>query len=259
MSSESNDIRTDASLVVEVAALAIEEEPSSSLETVISISAGEGLVPVLSVKVDSPQSRFSRAQIADWEGISMKMFEDAGKMFARYGPAFERGDFTARSHFVQKFGWAVPDLEACENIVSKTTGDIISIGCGLCVYEFGMLPFLAKQDRNIACTDIKHQPGTFMSMKRMPSLEAVKTLGSEPEVETCFFSWPTYNDPHTVRALKARSEPFPYVVYIGEDDGCTGDGELHEYLRTMYSCIEDIVIPNWMDIHDSVRIFKRKE
>jgi hypothetical protein len=211
---------------------------------------------------DSPQSRFSKAQIAAWKEKSMRMFEDAKEMFARCGPAYERGDPFARDDFIKRFGWAVPDRTACEKIVSKTTGDFLSIGCGLCAYELGMLPFLAEQDRAMTCTDIEHQRRSFVPMEKMSSVEAVRTLGSKSDVRTCFFSWPAYQDSHTVRALKARSEPFPYLVYIGEDDGCTGDDELHEYLDKMYSCIEDIDIPRWggvMGMHDSVRIFKKKE
>ena len=264
ISDSTHTVEKVAAIAIQNSAVkAVEEEPSLSLETVFSISSdqNESLVPVLSVKVeDSPQPRFPETQITAWYEVSRKMFANAKARFDQSEPLFESGNYFARSSYIEEFGWAVPDQKACEGIVSNTSGDILSIGSGVAAYEFGMQPMLASLERAITCSDIEHQQRTFMPVKKMSSVDAVKKFG--PEHETCFFSWPAYRNPHTVRALKSRPEPFPYLVYIGEgEDGCTGDDELHEYLRQMYSCIENIYIPQWggcSGLHDWVQIFKRK-
>jgi hypothetical protein len=205
---------------------------------------------------------FPAELIAKWNRDANRLFQEAKTVFDFAEPLFSGGNFFARQHlYTDKYGWAVLDLKACEGIVSHTVGDVLSIASGLGAYEAGMRPMLAHNERRIMCTDIADQQKAFMPVEKLSSVDAVRKYGSA--CKTCFLSWPEFEKSHTVRALKARREPFPYLVYIGEGkSGCTGDDALHEYFEEKYSLLENIYIPTWggcMATHDSVRIYKRKE
>jgi hypothetical protein len=240
--------------VEEIAVLSIRTDENENPVQVLSIGAGSAEV--------SQKPMFPAGQIEKWERDSQRMFHDAKATFDLAEPLFSGGNFFARIRlYTEQFGWAVLDRQACDGIVSHTVGDVLSFGSGLGAYEAGMRPMLARNERRIVCTDIADQQRPFMPVEKLSSVDAVRKYGED--FKTCVMIWPEFEKPHTVRALKARREPFPYLVYIGEGHGgCTGDDALHEYFEEKYSLLKEINIPTWggcMATHDWVQIFKRKE
>jgi hypothetical protein len=238
----------------EIAVLSIRTDENETPVQVLSIRAGSAEV--------SREPMFPAELIAKWNRDANRLFQEAKTVFDFAEPLFCGGNFFARQHlYTDKYGWPVLDSRACEEIVSHTVGDVLSIATGLGAYETGMRPILARNERRIMCTDIAEQQKAFMPVEKLSSIDAVRKYGSTRQ--TCFLSWPEYQSSHTVNALKARHEPFPYLVYIGEGrDGCTGNDDLHDYLDAKYSLLKDIYIPTWggcMATHDWVQIFKRKE
>ena len=50
-----------------------------------------------------------------------------------------------------------------------------------------------------------------------------------------------------------------YVIYIGEGyGGCTADDLFHSELKNKYNLINEIYIPQWDGIHDSLYIYEKK-
>jgi hypothetical protein len=204
------------------------------------------------------EPRFSPKETAHWDQISRELLEDHKAAFEILSVKDKQGDSSARRTFVDRFGFALLCQKAVERIVSNTCGDFLAIGAGVSAWETLLRSVAAHYNRALIATDMEIQRQSFMPVEKLTSVKAVEKYGAA--CDTCFFSWPDYNNPHTLRALMTRHEPFPYVVYIGEGKGgCTGDDGLHEYLNTRYSCIEQILIPRWPRVNDFVEIFKRKD
>lgn len=70
--------------------------------------------------------------------------------------------------------------------------------------------------------------------------------------------WPPYNTSMAYDALvKFKGN---VLIYIGEGrDGCTGDDKFHDKLIKEWDLYLTIENPTWVDIYDSVFIYKRKQ
>lgn len=202
---------------------------------------------------------FPADKILAWEAVAKQLFSNTIACYYELLPLFNR-NFQIRQRYVDKFGWAVLDQNACAEIVKHTTGNFISVCSGNAPYEVLLRSLLAIDGRAIVCSDIEPQPNAFMEVATMSCVEAVMLYGDDSD--TLFVSWPQ-EIVDMREALRARRSCtlFPFVAYIGEvAGGCTGNDRFHEFLQRNYTRIKVVKIPNWGDfeIRDRVQIFKRK-
>jgi len=75
-------------------------------------------------------------------------------------------------------------------------------------------------------------------------------------------SWPLYNDPMGVNALKdwvLKTIP-TYLFYVGESvGGCTGTTEMFDFIEQRFDPYMVVDIPTWPGVHDSLTIYKYTE
>lgn len=170
------------------------------------------------------------------------------------------GDFSyqsivARHDFVKKYAWAIPNELAIKTIAKYAP--IIEIGCGRGYWAHLLQCFgvdvIALDNRppkkgdNYYCND-----GSFIDVSYGNPNCLIKYSDY-----TLFLCWPPYHNNMASRCLKKYTGT--HVIYIGEDQyGCTGDKTFHEKLYNEFILIEEIDIPRWPGLHDSLKIFKRK-
>lgn len=77
-----------------------------------------------------------------------------------------------------------------------------------------------------------------------------------PASHALMLCWPPYGEPMAMDAL--RGYRGQHVIYIGElGGGCTADDAFHSELATKWHFVEELPIPQWWGIHDSVYIYRR--
>ena len=253
--------------VISFRADSAEEDTAVSVEkvatslAVLSIRAGsaEDTTVQAPITCSDTKQRFSADQMFDWKTKSQELSSASIACYNQLLPLFDR-NFQIRCSYVERFGWAVLDLDACAEIVAHTAGDILSICSGKAHYETILRHLLAFQGRVIKCSDIEPQPDAFMEVVIKSCVETVKDDGDTSK--TLFVSWPECIV-DICEAMRARPSHslFPFVVYIGEIAcGGTGNDRFHEFLQRNYTRIKVVKIPNWGNFvfSDKVHIFKRK-
>lgn len=161
-----------------------------------------------------------------------------------------------RSELVKRFSWAIPNTEAVRAIAALPR--IVEIGAGtgywasLIRSEGGdIIAYdLAHQRENPWGHNVEHFPIRWGGVSKLRTPEC-------RDRETLFLCWPPYGEPMAFQAL--RSFKGQWVVYVGEDTwGCTGDEKFHRRLGQKWDHMQEIAIPQWSGIHDSVNIYRRK-
>ena len=85
--------------------------------------------------------------------------------------------------------------------------------------------------------------------------EVYRSVGNFPGA--LFLCWPPYDDPMASNCLKAYKGNT--LIFIGESKGgCTANYEFFRMLVDEWEQIEDIYIPHWPTIYDSMSVYHRK-
>lgn len=184
----------------------------------------------------------------------------AGVPFSRRLDEFER-----RWPFVSRFGFAVPSREAIGAIRDFAGGGLIlDVGSGAALWPF----LLRSCGANVVATDpefdglsvcdtMEYLPlkiaVPFLSVERLEARQALAKY--QPEV--LMFIWPCYESSWPYEALKLYHGA--KVVYVGEGEGgCTANDDFHRALADHWTIQQEVAIPRWFGIHDSVRLYTRK-
>lgn len=166
--------------------------------------------------------------------------------------------FQVREQFIEKFGFAIPTIDALKAIAEKSPTLEIGSGAGYWSYE------LAKLGAQITATDAKtgnyrlngscgFWKSSWCAVEKLAAVGAIKQYPTKSLLTV----WPDYGSPWPVKALEAFNGE--YVFYVGEGmNGCTGNDAFHEYLTNVFYLYKEIRIPQFAGIHDSLFCYQRK-
>ena len=175
--------------------------------------------------------------------------------------------FMLRHKLVRKYAWAVPTDEAINKIASF--GKIIEIGAGtgywaslIAAAGAEVLAFdIAPAGNGVWVNEYKHTKSYF------PMHQGTEEWAEVFPEYTLMLCWPPYDSPMASNCLwdyKGKN-----IIYIGEWQGCTADSTFfdqiedtffrgEQMLSTKWRIAEQVFLPNWMGIHDSMYILERK-
>jgi hypothetical protein len=169
-----------------------------------------------------------------------------------------RGDKDYRSTLVRQYAWSVPSQEAIDKIV-QFASLIVEIGAGTgfwaaCLQEAGA----AVHPYDLHPPTKGDNPyGHTTAWTTIGQGDARVLEAYEPNW-ALLLSWPPYNEPLELDALKAfRGNK---LIYIGEGDyGCTGTEEGKDYRSEHFEYQDEISIPGFASSYDSVQLWHRKK
>jgi hypothetical protein len=172
----------------------------------------------------------------------------------------------ARFPTIAQYGFAIPCEEAIA-AVAKLPQPIVEVGAGLAywshlvrdrygvridAYEKNIPPTMPQGARD-------EGPMTGYGFDREPWYPVM--AGTEDSIarkpyRTLLLIWPDLHSPMASRCLqKFRGD---VLAYVGEVEGCTGDAAFHKELGRSWTLTEEVWIPQWFAIHDSLMIYTRK-
>jgi hypothetical protein len=164
-----------------------------------------------------------------------------------------------RSKFVREFSWAIPTIDVVGKIRDATLGKkILEVGAGNGLWA----KLLKMSGSEIIATDSFESHGFSEDNTYLPvhNLEAVAAIEQNRDCDVLMLIWPAYDTDMAERALKAFKGST--VVYIGEGySGCNANDAFFEELAENWDEVrfdDDIYVPQWSGIHDSLEIYRRK-
>ena len=189
----------------------------------------------------------------DWEDHWSLMSIDFVEQIAR------------RQSFIKKFSYAVPTELAINKIIDFSAGSIVEIGAGKGLWAY----LIELAGGKIRATDLHTSENRILDSNPYPLLCEAKTTWTNVQQtdaaqavtntieQTLLTIWPCYKGAWAGRALQAFAGQ--RIIYIGEGEGgCTADDEFHNILKEKWNLIDDIAIPQWPAIHDSMYLYSRK-
>lgn len=169
------------------------------------------------------------------------------------GAFFYTLSFEARTEFIRRFSFAIPNEKALEAIARLSP--LVEIGAGTGYWA----ALLARRGADIVCTGERVVDDSYnQSIGRYHPVKKVGEAGLCYLINrNAFLCWPPYDCDLAYRvALRVR--PRRYLAVIGEGDGgCTGDDQFHGYVREAFDQVEVIAIPQWYGLHDFLAIYRK--
>lgn len=162
-----------------------------------------------------------------------------------------------RQEYVTRFSFAVLWGDTLRDLAKYGPFLEIGAGTGYWAYE------LRKIDIDVIATDLKppgrggnqywfHETRPYTKIIKVSATTAVKRYTGR----TLLTVWPSYNESWAYEAL--LKFPGDTVVYCGEGyGGCTADDEFHTELEANWRIIEEIPLPQFMSIHDTLVVYRR--
>lgn len=167
--------------------------------------------------------------------------------------------FYFRDTYTESYSWAIPDHAALKAIQGLSPNGVMDLGCGAGYWAH----MLTKMGVNVVAYDIEDRNdvdyGRWFKHKKRSFRYALKR---ESHRRTLLLSWPDYESPMAYNCL--RGYRGNVLAYVGEGSyGCTADERFHDLLEKEedgdWHLLTEVDIPQWMGIHDSLRIYVRKE
>lgn len=163
--------------------------------------------------------------------------------------------FMAREGMVRRYAWAIPTAEAIAAIAKLSP--IVEVGAGSGYWT----SLLREQGATVEPFDKHPDPSDnsnishrWLAVQHGTPAEA---LTGGRERWTLFLCWPSYEGSWAAEALELHTGA--HVCYIGEGPGgCTADDRFFELLEERYEQVDEVSIPQWYGIHDSLSIWQRR-
>lgn len=163
-----------------------------------------------------------------------------------------------RDAYIQRFGFAVPTMEALAAIAEHEPILEVGAGAGYWAHE------LEQRGVDIIATDPKtgrynhasegggHWDQTFTEVVEVGGQEAIELYPNR----ALLIIWPDYGEPWPADVLEAY--PGDVVCYVGEGPmGCTADERFHKLLGDRYEQAGVVDLPQFEGIHDHLQIWTR--
>jgi len=165
--------------------------------------------------------------------------------------------FQKRLYLPQQYAWAIPTMEALDEI--KRHQPIVEVGAGTGYWAM----LLRKMGVDIVAYDIVPVPAKdniyhFRAKKSWSEVLAGddSVAGKFPE-RTLFICWPPGDDPFAFKALSKYKGKT--LIFIGEDvRGCNGNEDFFDLLSKDWILKKTIAIPQWPSIFDRMYVYERK-
>jgi len=155
-------------------------------------------------------------------------------------------------HYRYRYSFAIPSAEAVEAILPL--GLVVELGAGSGYWA----EVLSRAGADVAAYD----DGSW-GEKWKRTWHEVRQGGPEdiakenrPALLLC---WPDYDTPLAAQCERTHRESGgPWIAYVGEDEGgCTGDDEFHAALCKHWKVAKTVQIPQWLGLHDDLKIYER--
>ena len=166
-------------------------------------------------------------------------------------------DHQERGPYIQKYGFAILDEKALQRIIDLEQ-PIIEVGSGLgywsAILKDNGVDIIASDKFKIEDNKY-HKDGNTKPYLDIINGDAAQMAQEHPD-RALMMIWPPYDTPMGYEALNAYEGDT--VIYVGEGrGGCTADDDFHNLLSHEWEMIDDIDIPQWKGISDSLMIYKR--
>ena len=195
--------------------------------------------------VSAPVSEAEREQIAARYGISTVALNGAVLGFMR------------REILTNLYAWAIPTEHVVRRLAQLSP--ICDMGCGT-----GYWAWLLRQAGAEVLPVDPLPAGSYANhwhkdLHARSFVEIVREDAASfvvPVTHALMLCWPPYGEQMAMDAL--RRYHGNHVIYIGEGAyGCTADDTFHSELTTKWSLVEELEIPQWWGVHDSVYVYQR--
>ena len=160
--------------------------------------------------------------------------------------------FKHRLTMVKRFSWAVPNEEAIEAI-HKLRTPVVEVGAGggywaYCMRQLGI---------DVVAYDKQPYNNHYCSSQWSEVLEGDERSVRGHADRALLLVWPPYDTSMAFDTLSTFKGNL--LIYVGEGyGGCTGDDAFHEKLEEEWDLSEEVEIPQWAGINDSLQILCRK-
>lgn len=163
-------------------------------------------------------------------------------------------DSRQREQYNRKFGYAVLN-QATINLL-KGLQPLLEVGAGLGYWAWE----LQQQNVDIIATSMKSHwlwenaaPWT-----RLEELDGEAATLKYPR-RNLLMRWPDFKDQWPVRAIRAFTGEHAIIAGENRPEGCTSYEEISEELQKHYRLEAKVEIPQFVNIHDDLEIWTRKE
>lgn len=170
----------------------------------------------------------------------------------------EHDTMRARDRCTSRYAWAIPDDDALDAIAKR--GPIVEVHAGLGYWS----ALLRARGVDVVASDIGGEIRDRYHEQHMPftdvETEDAETFAARYPDRTLLIVWPPYRCDSAYRALRGYLRAGGRtVIYVGEHGGgCTGDDTFHRALRRLMIEREEVLIPTWDGIRDSLVVYDRK-
>ena len=174
-----------------------------------------------------------------------------------------------RRRFMKDYGWSVPTHEAIlaiRNFVGERKLLEVGAGTGLWAYLLSAAGLTVTATYDYSWMDHSGHTGQKNTLPSgfsvpMGKYYKVEPLSAEDSAQkyaghqALLLAWPPPDRPMGYQVLSAfEGDRFVFV----SDRGCTADEAFYRELSLRWDLSEDVDIPQWPTIHDSVYLYSRK-
>lgn len=176
--------------------------------------------------------------------------------FSWYELELTTGLFYLRENLIKKYSWAIPNAKAIRTIENYAKNGLIEIGAGTGYWCY----LLSKVGVDCVAFDSKPYENQCKGNDRkwfevkVGSVEQL--LLPENQHRTLFLCWVPYESDLGTDCLKLFQGE--YFAVVGEGKcGCCATDEFFEYLDDRFEWLENVRIPQYFGVHDSLDIYKK--
>lgn len=160
-----------------------------------------------------------------------------------------------RRDHVARYSWTITDPASVAFVAEHSRGRLLDPMAGTGWWAH----VLAEHGVDTVCSDIAPGDNQWHSGQALwvpvaaaPAAEAVAAHGDR----TLFLSWPPYDSPDGLDALRAYSGDRAIVIHEGEG-GAIGDDALFAELATHWREVAEHVPVQWFGLHDRITVYDR--
>ena len=152
-----------------------------------------------------------------------------------------------RRELAPRFAWAIPAEPALQALARYAP--LVECGAGSGYWA----ALLRARGVDVLAFDIRPPKKAWTEVSRADSVAAARRQGDR----TLVLCWPPYDDDGASFAA-LRAYRGDVLIHIGErDEGATGTVRFHRELALNWTLAEEVALPNWPRIRDTLMVYRR--